>query len=94
MLLVPHYGVRKDVGLVLDRTKEKTEEWVNDVRKLNDMHLSPEQIVEELRRKVMSETGIPPSGFPGYVMVPMRASVLGILAYLKRASEGPQAPKS
>src|SRR5271169_5752589 len=94
MLLVPHYGVRKDAGLVIDRTKEKTEEWVNDVRKLNDMHLSPEQIVDELRRKIMSETGIPPSGFPGYVMVPMRASVLGILTYLKRSSEGPLAPKN
>jgi len=94
MLLVPHYGVRKDVNLVLDRTKEKTEEWVNDVSKFNGMHLSPEQIVEELRRKIMSETGIPASGFPGYVTVPMRASVLGILGYLKRASEGPQVPKA
>jgi len=94
MLLVPHYGVRKDVGLVLDRTKEKTEEWVNDVRKLNDMHMSPEQIVEELRRKIISETGIPASGFPGYVMVMMRASVLGILHYLRRASEGTTASKA
>ncbi len=65
MLLVPHYGVRKDVNLVIDRTKEKTEQWVKDVSKLNDMHLTPEQMVEELRRKIMAETGIPPSGISG-----------------------------
>jgi glyoxylase-like metal-dependent hydrolase (beta-lactamase superfamily II) len=85
MLLVPHYGVRKDVNLVIDRTKEKTEEWVKDVRKLNELHLTPEQIVDELRRKITAETGIPP-GFPGYVSVMIRASVLGILGYLNRAN--------
>lgn len=85
MLLVPHYGVRKDVNLVLDRTKEKTEEWVKDVRKLNDQHLTPEQIVDELKRKIVAETGIPP-GFPGYVNVMVRASILGILAYLNRSN--------
>jgi len=86
MLLVPHYGVRKDVSLVLDRTREKTEEWVKDVTRLNDMHLTPEQIVDELRRKITEETGIPSAGFPGYVLVVMRASVLGILGYLSRAN--------
>jgi len=91
MLLVPHYGVRKDVNLVIDRTKEKTEEWVKDVRKLNDQHVTPEQIVEELKRKIVAETGIPP-GFPGYVNVMVRASVLGILAYLNRANAS--APES
>ena len=93
MLLVPHYGVRKDVNLVIDRTKEKTEEWVKDVRKLNDAHLTPEQIVEELRRKIVTETGIPP-GFPGYVNVMMRTSVLGILGYLNRANAPAPASKT
>jgi len=50
------------------------------------MHLTPEQIVEELRREITEETGIPSSAFPGYVVVMMRASVLGILAYIDRAS--------
>jgi glyoxylase-like metal-dependent hydrolase (beta-lactamase superfamily II) len=94
MVLVPHYGARKDVGLVLDRTKEKTEEWVREVRKLNDAHLSTEQIVEELRRKINEETGIPLAAFPSYVNVMIRASVLGILAYLDRASSAPPAPKT
>jgi len=92
MLLVPHYGVRKDVGMVLDRTKEKTEEWVRDVTKLNNMHLTPEQIVVELKQKITEETGIPP-GFPGYVNVMMRASVLGILGYLNRANAAATASK-
>ena len=69
----------------------ETEEWVRDVRKLNDMRLTPEQIVDELRRKIVDETGIPP-GFPGYVNVMMRVSVLGILGYLNRA--GASAPAS
>jgi glyoxylase-like metal-dependent hydrolase (beta-lactamase superfamily II) len=86
MLLVPHYGVRKDIGLVLDRTRETTEEWVKEVTRLNGAHLTPEQIVEELRRKITEETGIPSAAFPGYVLVMMRASVLGILAYLDRSS--------
>ncbi len=90
MLLVPHYGVRKDVGLVLDRTKEKTEEWVRDVAKLNDMHLTLEQIVDELKRKITEETGIPP-GFPSFVNVMIRASVMGIISYLNKASAVPAA---
>jgi glyoxylase-like metal-dependent hydrolase (beta-lactamase superfamily II) len=94
MLLVPHYGVRKDVNLVIDRTKEKTEEWVKEVKKLNDMHLTPEKIVDELRRKIMAETGIPPGGFAGYVNVVMRASVMGILGYLNRADTAASAPKT
>lgn len=92
MLLVPHYGVRKDVGLVLDRTREKTEEWVNEVRKLNDMHLTLEQIVDELKRKITDETGIPP-GFPAFVNVMIRASAMGILSYLNKASAAAPASK-
>ena len=93
-LLVPHYGIRKDVGLVLDRTKEKTDQWVKDVRKLGDMHLSPEQIVDEVRRNITVETGIRPGDFPGYVNVVIRISVLGILSYLKRASDEASPPKA
>src|SRR5438445_5863375 len=52
MLLVPHFGVRKDVNLVLDRTKEKVDSWVKEVSRLNDMHMTPEQIVDEIRRMI------------------------------------------
>jgi len=88
------YEPGSDVGLILDRTREKTEEWVREVSKLNDRHLSPEQIVEEIRRKITDETGIPLAAFPSYVNVMIRASVLGILAYLDRASSAPSAPKT
>ena len=57
------------------------------MRRLNDLHMTPEQIVDELRRKIMDETGMPASAFPGYVNVTMRASVIGILAYLKRRAK-------
>lgn len=94
MLLVPHYGVRKDVNLVLDRTKEATDQWVKDVTRLNDLHLTPEQIVDELRRKITTETGIRAVDIPGYANIPIRTSVLGILGYLKRASADASAPKA
>lgn len=94
MLLVPHYGVRKDVNLVLDRTREKTELWVKDVRKLNEMRLTPEQIVDETRRKITTETGIPLRDFPSFVNVVLRVSVLGILGYLNRSEKGGSAPKT
>jgi glyoxylase-like metal-dependent hydrolase (beta-lactamase superfamily II) len=86
MLLVPHYGVRKDAALVLDRTKEKTEQWVKDVRRLNDMRMTPEQIVDETRRKITAETGFPLADFPSYVNIVLRLDVLGILGWLKRES--------
>ena len=41
----------------------------------------------------MTETGIPP-GFPGYVNVMMRTSVLGILGYLNRANAPAPASKT
>jgi glyoxylase-like metal-dependent hydrolase (beta-lactamase superfamily II) len=93
MLLVPHFGVRKDVNLVLDRTKEKVDQWVQEVSRLNAMHMAPEQIVEQLRRMITAETGIRASDFPGYASVPIRTSVLGILTFLKRAEAGSSAPK-
>ena len=93
MLLVPHFGVRKDVNLVLDRTKEKVDSWVKEVSRLNDMHMTPEQIVDELRRMITAETGIRSSDIPGYASVPIRTSVLGILSYLKRATADAHAPK-
>jgi glyoxylase-like metal-dependent hydrolase (beta-lactamase superfamily II) len=94
LLLVPHYGVRKDAGLVLDRTKEKTEQWVKDVRRLDDMGMTPEQVVEETRRKITEETGFPLAEFPSYVNVVLRLSVLGILGWLKRAQTGGSAPNA
>ena len=93
MLLVPHFGVRKDVNLVLDRTKEKVDQWLQEVTRLNAMHMTPEQIVEELRRMITSETGIRSSDIPGYANVSIRTSVLGIISFLRRAEAGISAPK-
>jgi hypothetical protein len=41
----------------------------------------------------MDETGIPPGGFPGYVNVMMRLSVLGIVGYLNKDNSAATAPK-
>lgn len=89
MLLVPHYGARKDVGLILDRTREKTEDLVKEVRRLRDMRMTPDQMVEEVRRKIVDETGMRIADFPSYVNVMIRLSVLGAVAYLEREAGGP-----
>jgi len=91
-LLVPHYGVRKDTDLVLDRTREKVESWVRTVRALNDKNLAPEQIVDEVRKGIMEETGMRPVDFPSFVNIMIRLSVLGMLAYVQK-EKGTQAPK-
>ena len=93
MLLVPHFGVRKDPALIFNRTKERTAEWVKEVTKLNRMHLTTGQIVDELRQRIVSETGMRLADFPSYINVLIRVSVLGILAHLKRQSEGGRDPK-
>lgn len=94
MLLVPHFGVRKDPDLILDRTREKVEKWIDDVTALNQKKLTPEQIVDEVRKGIMAETGMRPSDFPSFVNIMIRLSVLGILAYLKRANEVPPEGKA
>ena len=86
MLLVPHYGVRKDVGLILARTKEETERWVKEVSALNNRHMAADQILGEVRGRIASETGMRMGDFPSYVNVIMRISVLGILGYLTRVA--------
>lgn len=91
MLLVPHYGVRKDVGLILDQTKAKTEEWLKDVRKLYGMHLTPEQMVEQIRGKIVEETGMRLTHFPSFINVMIRLSILGMVTAVKREVEGGQA---
>jgi len=92
MLLVPHFGVRKDVGLILDRTKEKTEDWVEEVKRLNAAHLNADQIVEAMRRKIEAETGMRSADFPSYVVVMIRLSVLGIVNYLEKTVGRASAP--
>jgi glyoxylase-like metal-dependent hydrolase (beta-lactamase superfamily II) len=86
LLLVPHYGVRKDTDLIFDRTREKVEGWVKTVKSLKNKNLNPDQIVDEVRKEIMEETGMRPVDFPSFVNVMIRLSVLGILAYLEKES--------
>jgi glyoxylase-like metal-dependent hydrolase (beta-lactamase superfamily II) len=53
VLLVPHYGVRRDVKSVLDTTREQTDVWISEVTKLEGMGMSVEQIVDALKREMM-----------------------------------------
>lgn len=93
LLLLPHFGPRKDVGVILDRTKETTESWVKEVARMNDTHHTPEQMVEQMRRKIAEDTGMKVGDFPGFVNVMIRLTVLGILGYLKwMASKPPESP--
>jgi glyoxylase-like metal-dependent hydrolase (beta-lactamase superfamily II) len=93
MLLVPHYGIRRDVDDVLEQTRQRTEEWVEQVRKLSDRHLSLDEIAEELRREIISEVRMRAEDFPAYADVSIRISVMGILSFLERASPAQGVPK-
>jgi glyoxylase-like metal-dependent hydrolase (beta-lactamase superfamily II) len=88
MVLAPHYGAREDVDYVFEQTVQRTDEWVEEVRKLSDRHLSQDEISNALRRRVISETGMRPEDFPAHGDVSIRTNVKGIINFLGRA--GPQ----
>ena len=93
MLLVPHYGPRDDVKAVLDMTRERTDGWVTEVRRLKDGGAQVEQIISGMKRKTMEEAGLA-HDVPGYVDVQIRISVLGILHYLGKADGAPTAMRT
>ncbi len=86
MVLVPHYGVRKDVDHVFEKTRQKTDEWVEVVRKHHEAHVPMDEIARDLRGRIISEAGMRAEGFPAYADVLVRTSVMGILQFLQRAS--------
>jgi len=81
-LLVPHFGVREDVGSVFGDTKEKVMQWVGEVGEMKNHGLSFEEVTEAMEREVAQEAGV--SELQIYAKVSIRTSVMGILDYLSK----------
>jgi len=83
-LLAPHYGVRPDVGSVLETTETKTEAWLNEVRQLKKNGMLLDDIVPRFQRKVAGDAGMASEELPQYAKLSIRITIMGMLHYLNR----------
>ena len=81
-LLVPHFGVRKDVEWVFDRTVDLVQLWVDKVRVLWKGGKSLDEVAEVMELDVARDAGI--DGLPIHAKVSVRTSVMGIMRYLDK----------
>jgi glyoxylase-like metal-dependent hydrolase (beta-lactamase superfamily II) len=81
-LLVPHFGVRKDVDWVFDRTAELVRQWVEKVKILWKKGMSLDEIAEVMEGEVIKDGGT--TDLPIYAKVSVRTSVMGIIHYLEK----------
>jgi glyoxylase-like metal-dependent hydrolase (beta-lactamase superfamily II) len=83
-LLVPHFGTRKDVQWVFEKTAEKVEFWVSRVRELSKRGMGLDQAAEAMENEVRSGEML--DDLPIYAKVSVRTSVMGILHYISKNS--------
>jgi len=81
-LLVPHFGRRKDVDWVFDRTTELVQKWVEEVKKLWKKEMSLDEATEVMQEEVARDAGT--SDLPVFAQVSIRTSVMGIINYLEK----------
>ncbi len=81
-LLVPHFGVRKDVDWVFDRTADLVQLWVNKVKVLWKEGRSLDQVTEAMESDVARDAGLPDLAI--YAKVSIRTSVMGIMHYFDK----------
>lgn len=81
-LLVPHFGARKDVDWVFDRTTELVQRWVEEVKMLWKKGMSLDEATEAMQAEVSRDAGI--ADLPIYALVSVRTSVMGIIHYLEK----------
>jgi glyoxylase-like metal-dependent hydrolase (beta-lactamase superfamily II) len=83
-LLVPHFGARKDVDWVFDRTTELVLSWVDQVKALWKRKMSLDEATEVMEGEVAKDAGI--SELPIFAKVSVRVSVMGIIHYLEKSA--------
>lgn len=81
-LLVPHFGTRKDVDWVFDRTAELVESWIGRVKEMWKQKMTLDEAAEEMERTVMADAGV--EGLPIYARISVRTSTMGIMHYLEK----------
>lgn len=77
LLLIPHFGIRKDPEFVFDMTVKKIKQWVEDVKKIKNEDFN--KIYNEILKNVLNETK---KEIPDYAKETIKVSILGILKYL------------
>jgi len=83
-LLVPHFGARKDVDWVFDRTMVLVQTWVEEVKGLWKRGISLDQATEVMREEVAKDAGA--VDLPIYAQVSVRTSVMGIFHHLEKSA--------
>ncbi len=81
-LLVPHFGVRKDVDWVFDRTTVLAKLWVDRVKALRNNGTPLEAAAKVMEAEVLRDAGV--SELPAYARVLIKNSVMGIIHYLEK----------
>ena len=81
-LLVPHFGSRKDVDWVFDRSAELVLSWVRQVEEMWKAKATLDQVAEMMEQVVASDSGT--GDLPIYAKVSVRTSVMGIMHYLDK----------
>ena len=81
-LLVPHFGARKDVDWVFDRTVELVMKWVEEVKGLWKKGMSLDAATEVMLGEVSQDAGT--ADLPIYAQMSVRVSVMGIMHYLQK----------
>lgn len=83
-LLVPHFGTRRDVEWVFDRTVELVRSWVEHVKGYWKNGTTLDETAERMEEVVMKDAGV--RDLPVYAKVSVRTSVMGIRHYLEKNS--------
>ena len=81
-LLVPHFGARKDVDWVFDRTAELVSKWVEEVKGLWKKGMSLDAATAAMQGEVAEDAGA--ADLPIYAQLSVRTSVMGIMHYLEK----------
>ncbi|MDV3292890.1 MAG: MBL fold metallo-hydrolase [Nitrososphaerales archaeon] len=82
LLLLPHFGARRDVRSILENTRGRVTEWVKAVAAMRKEKKDLDEITDVMVARVTSEEGI--DDLPIYARVSVRTSVMGILNYLDK----------
>ena len=81
-LLVPHFGTRRDVDWVFDRTSQLVRRWVEQVKELWKRKVGLDEAAEAMEGEVLKDAGI--SELAIYAKVSVRTSVMGIMHYFDK----------
>jgi glyoxylase-like metal-dependent hydrolase (beta-lactamase superfamily II) len=81
-LLVPHFGVRKDVDWVFDKTVDLVQLWVEKVKVLWKQGRSLDEVSAAMEEDVRRDAGVDELAI--YAKVSVRTSVMGIMHYLDK----------